>query len=217
MPRTIICHALSLHTSYSLASLFQWYPYKRCHWVTVRHMVRLQWRLLSGNSWIWGSERHCKQPPMGFGLWSTKHCMLMNKTNMFNVCQWTLWLIIINYNNQYPFVVHEQMLPFTLSSGNFHIKNKSRKNFFVLIYFCDSFNPRNFLNGWRLQCGRVPRAFLAFSLLPGIGRARYHWLWCCGCQEYSSIRHLPQKLWTFISSPFPPTLLTYGIPPPSST
>ena len=41
-------------------------------------------------------------------------------------------------------------------------------------------------NGGRLQYGRVPGAFLAFSLLPGIGRDRYHcqsdiYLGKCGC------------------------------------
>ena len=33
-----------------------------------------------------------------------------------------------------------------------------------------------FFNGRRLQYGRVPEEFLAFSLLPGIRRARDRWL-----------------------------------------
>ena len=46
----------------------------------------------------------------------------------------------------------------------------------IYIYFRDSFNQRNFINGWRLQNWRVSGAFLVLSLLPGIRRARYHWL-----------------------------------------
>ena len=47
---------------------------------------------------------------------------------------------------------------------------------FMLINFRGLFNPWNFLNDLRLHNGWAPRAFLAFSLLPGIGRASYHWL-----------------------------------------
>ena len=43
----------------------------------------------------------------------------------------------------------------------------------MLINFRISFNPRNFFNGGRLLNGRVPGAFLAFSLLSGIGTASY--------------------------------------------
>ena len=45
-------------------------------------------------------------------------------------------------------------------SGNFRVKN----------------NSQNFFNGRRLQYGRASGEFLAFSLLPGIRRARDHWL-----------------------------------------
>ena len=57
---------------YSMAALFQWDPYERCHWVTVCHMDRLQWRLLSSSCRIWGSARDCQQPPLGSGTWSIK-------------------------------------------------------------------------------------------------------------------------------------------------
>ena len=70
-------------------------------------------------------------------------------------------------------------------SGNFRVKNFRVKNFRVKF----SFDPRNFLNGWLLQYGRPLREFLAFSLLPGIRRARNRSLW-------SSIGHLPCRVWT---------------------
>ena len=50
------------------------------------------------------------------------------------------------------------------------------KNFRVIKIFAVSFDPRNFYNGRRLQYGRAPGEFLAFSLLPGIRRARDRWL-----------------------------------------
>ena len=55
---------------------------------------------------------------------------------------------------------------------NFHVKNNSCKKIFMLINVCSSFDAI-FFNGWLLHYGRVPAAFLAFSLLPGVGRASY--------------------------------------------
>ena len=52
--------------------------------------------------------------------------------------------------------------------------------------FAVLFDPQNFCNGCWLQCGRVPGEFLAFSLLPGIGRAWYHWLYIVVDQTFTS-------------------------------
>ena len=62
----------------------------------------------------------------------------------------------------------------------------------VVLNFTVSFNLWIFFNGGWLQHGRAPGAFLAFSLLWGIGRARYH----CSCQLdiYLGGWGLPHKL-----------------------
>ena len=61
------------------------------------------------------------------------------------------------------------------------------KNFRVVIeIFTVSFDPQNFCNSSQLQCGRVPGEFLVFSLLPGIGRAWYHWLYIVVDQTFTS-------------------------------
>ena len=61
-------------------------------------------------------------------------------------------------------------------SGNFQGKNNSRKQNFRGVKFS---RFAKFYNGWRLQYGRTPGAFLSFSLLVYYqvsGRARYR---CC--------------------------------------
>ena len=61
------------------------------------------------------------------------------------------------------------------------------KNFCVVIeIFAVLFDPHNFCNGSQLQCGLVPGEFLVFSLLPGIGRAWYHWLYIVVDQTFTS-------------------------------
>ena len=77
----------------------------------------------------------------------------------------------------------------TVDQESFTLRTIRVKNF-VLFKFswfrliCDIF-----FNSWWLQYGRAPGEFLVFSLLPGIRRARDHWLW-------SSIGHLPWGVWT---------------------
>ena len=48
---------------------------------------------------------------------------------------------------------------------------------FMVVDFLQFVRPAKFFNSCRLQCGRVPGEFLVFSLLPGIRRARYCWLY----------------------------------------
>ena len=67
---------------------------------------------------------------------------------------------------------HQSLSWATIVQKNFTLKI-IRVKMFVLIYFRALFDPWNFFNGWRLQYGWVPWAFLVFSLPPGIGRARY--------------------------------------------
>ena len=51
------------------------------------------------------------------------------------------------------------------------------KDFRVVIeIFAVLFDPQNSCNGSQLQCGREAGEFLVFSLLPGIGRARYRYI-----------------------------------------
>ena len=75
----------------------------------------------------------------------------------------------------------------TVDQEIFTLKNHSHKK----LSCCDrdvrsSFDPQNFCSGSQLQCGRVPGEFLVFSLLPGIGRAWYHWLYIVVDQRFTS-------------------------------
>ena len=73
-------------------------------------------------------------------------------------------------------------------SGNFHVKNNLHN---CGVKFSQFHSIRNLFNSWQLQYGWAPGEFLAFSLLPGIRRVRYHWL-------QLSIRHLPRGVWTCV-------------------
>ena len=50
------------------------------------------------------------------------------------------------------------------------------KIFVMLIFVVCSIHLQFFLIVDGLQYGQAPGAFLAFSLLPGIGRTKYRWL-----------------------------------------
>ena len=76
---------------------------------------------------------------------------------------------------------------YTVDREIFTLKNYSHENFrVVIVIFAVSFDPQNFCNGSQLQCGRMPGEFLVFSLLPGIGRAWYHWLYIVIDQTFTS-------------------------------
>ena len=64
----------------------------------------------------------------------------------------------------------------TVDREIFALKIIRVKNFRVIKFSRFRSIREIFFNGRRLQYGRVPGEFLAFSLLPGIRRARDPWL-----------------------------------------
>ena len=78
-------------------------------------------------------------------------------------------------------------------SGNFHVKNFCGVKF---SQFVPSSHPQIFFNVWRLQRGRAPGAFIAFSLLPGIGRTGIP---CCNAVAGRQLDiYIPPEVWTCV-------------------